>query len=84
MLYAGSLDQRQKNLTNLLIALRTLMERQPIEAVLCGEGPDRQAVEKFVAQSRLASRIQPESDSTSESRRTAASAFTSALSNSFS
>ena len=56
ILYAGRFAE-QKNVHGVIDALQIVLQRTTAGALLCGEGPDRAAVERRIAEARLQERI---------------------------
>ena len=58
ILYVGSFDDRQKNLTNLVEALESVLkEKERLFAIFCGDGPDRSAIENLINRLELTGKI---------------------------
>jgi len=56
VLFAGRLAP-QKNLENMLVAFREVLQRQPATLVVCGEGYQRPEVERWVRETGLAAHV---------------------------
>lgn len=48
ILFAGRMEERQKNLMNLFYAILPLVKSRPIMAILCGDGPDWPKIKELV------------------------------------
>lgn len=58
VLYAGRLEPHQKNLDNLLLAMREVLNAAPVGFVICGQGPHREAIDAFARAQGMADRVQ--------------------------
>lgn len=57
VLFAGRLCERQKNVLNVVKAFAAYARDSPGVLLICGEGPDRSALERYVREGGLADRI---------------------------
>lgn len=57
ILYAGRMEDRAKNIYNLVQALLILLDEGNVKALLCGDGPDRAGITTYVKKCRAEDKI---------------------------